>query len=320
MNHMIGYYLNKNIYNKLDVLLFPVNTVLHQEHITILASQHIKLSEEDISEITSTHKKAFYMIKSSNDIPLENIKKKIIPKIREFSLNPDILSIFTALETKDEYTYKHSFSVAVLSTMIGSWMGLQSSEMDELTISAFLHDIGKLRISDDIINKTVSLNKQEFEEIKKHTLYGYELINNTYGTSEKQALAALQHHEREDGSGYPLGIKGNEMGILSKIVAVSDVFHAMLSKRTYKGALPLFQVLRELSLGAYGLYEPTVIHCLIRKIMNTLIGNNVMLSDGDEAKIIIINIHDLIHPMIRKHKGLFIDLSKEKELEIVGLT
>ncbi|MDB5056063.1 MAG: hypothetical protein JWM44_4113 [Bacilli bacterium] len=325
MNTLVGYYLNKNIYNKLNVLLIPANTVLKRTHIALLISQEITLNQEDISSIKSVRlmneavketKKAFNIISLNKVIPLDNIKTKIIPLIAQFSLNPDLLSIFTSMETRDEYTYKHSFAVAVIATLIGHWMDLDEIELGDLTISAFLHDIGKLQISEAVLNKSLPLTKEEFGEVKKHPEYGYKMIRATNGMTKRQALAALQHHEREDGSGYPSGIKGSEMGILSKIVAVADVFHAMISKRSYKDSVPLFQVLRELSAGSYGLYDPRVTHCLISKIMTSLIGNRVLLSSGDEAKVIMINIYDLLHPLVKK-KQQFIDLSKEKGLEIV---
>jgi HD-GYP domain-containing protein (c-di-GMP phosphodiesterase class II) len=328
MNEMkgwIGYYLNKNIYNKLDVLLIPVNTVLKPSHIALLTTQEISLNQEDVSSATSVRlmkeaiketKMAFETIKLKRAIPFDNIKTNIIPIVAQFSVNPDVFSMISSMETKDEYTYKHSFAVAVISTIIGSWLDLDKGEIEDLMISAFLHDVGKLQIPEAVLNKTQPLTNDEFLEMKKHTEYGYKMISQTAGISQKQAFVALQHHEREDGSGYPYGLKGSEMGILSKIVAVADVFHAMISKRSYKEALPLFQVLRELDAGAYGLYDPRVIHCLISKIMNALIGSKVLLSNGDVATIILINIHDLMHPLVKK-KQQFIDLSKEKELEIV---
>jgi HD-GYP domain-containing protein (c-di-GMP phosphodiesterase class II) len=325
MKGWIGYYLNKNIYNKMDVLLIPANTVLKPSHITLLTSQEIFLNQEDVSSGTSVRlmkeaiketKKAFETIKLKKAIPFDSIKTNIIPIVAQFSINPNVFSIISSMETKDEYTYKHSFAVAVISTIIGSWLDLATDEIDDLMISAFLHDVGKLQISEAVLNKSQPLTKEEFLELKKHPEYGYKMIIQTAGISQKQAFAALQHHEREDGSGYPSGLKGSEMGILSKIVAVADVFHAMISKRSYKEALPLFQVLRELYKGSYGLYDPKVVHCLISKIMNALIGSKVLLSNGDVATVILINIHDLMHPLVKK-KQQFIDLSKEKELEIV---
>jgi HD-GYP domain-containing protein (c-di-GMP phosphodiesterase class II) len=325
MKRWIGYYLNNNIYNKLDVLLIPANTVLKLSHITLLISQEIYLNQEDVSSATSVRlmneaiketKKAFETIKQKKAIPFESIKANIIPIVAQFSIDPNVFSIITSMETKDEYTYKHSFAVAVISTIIGGWMELDLVEIEDLMISAFLHDVGKLQIPDAVLNKTQPLTKEEFLELKNHPEYGYNMISQTAGISQKQAFVALQHHEREDGSGYPYGLKGSEMGILSKIVAVADVFHAMISKRAYKEALPLFQVLRELDAGAYGLYDPRVVHCFISKIMNALIGSKVLLSNGDSVTVILINIHDRLHPLVKKEQQ-FIDLSKEKGIEIV---
>jgi HD-GYP domain-containing protein (c-di-GMP phosphodiesterase class II) len=324
-NALVGCYLNKNIYNKLDVMLIPANTLLKQSHIALLNAQNVTLDPEDVNsgssillmkEAIKETKKVFEIIKLSKSIPLDNIKKRVIPIIAHFSLNPDLLNIISTMETKDEYTYKHSFAVAVISTMIGSWMELGTEELDDLMISAFLHDVGKLQIPEAVLNKKAPLTKEEYLELKKHPEYGYQMIRGSEGVSDKIAQVALQHHEREDGSGYPNGIKGSELGIWCKIVAVSDVFHAMISKRSYKPALPLFQVLRELAAGAYGIYDPRVTHCFLSKIMNALIGSKVLLSNGEEAKVIMINIHDLLCPLV-KNKQQFIDLSKEKGLEIV---
>lgn len=325
MQALVGNYLNKNIYNKSDVLLIPANTILKNTHITLLISQHISLGIEDVNSASSIQlmdeaiketRVIFETIQLNNAIPLNDIKMKITPLIAQCCLNPDLFSLILILESKDQYTYKHSFAVAVISTLIGGWMGLTGAELDDLMISSFLHDIGKIQIPDTLLNKTVPLTKQEFQEIKKHPEYGYQLICRSEGVSERHALVALQHHEREDGSGYPAGLKGSEIGIDTKIVAVADVFHAMISKRSYKDAIPLFQVMRELMSGAYGLYDPKVIHCFISKIMTALIGSKVLLSDGDEAQVILVNIYDLLHPLVKKQEK-FIDLSKKVGLEIV---
>jgi HD-GYP domain-containing protein (c-di-GMP phosphodiesterase class II) len=325
MEALVGDYLNKNIYNKSDVLLIPAETVLKTSHISFLISQDITLGAEDVTSVSSIRlmqeaiqetKLAFETIKLTKAIPLNEIKTKITPFIAQCSLNPNVLSLVSSLETKDEYTYKHSFAVAVISTMIGGWMGLDEETLEDLMISAFLHDVGKLQIPEALLNKTEPLTKEEFLELKRHPEYGYQMICRSEGVSEKLALAALQHHEREDGSGYPAGLKGSELGLLTKIVAVSDVFHAMISKRSYKEALSLFDVMRELASGAYGLYDPMVVRCFISKLMNALIGSKVLLSDGEVAKIILINAHDLLNPLVKK-KQKIIDLSKEKELEII---
>jgi HD-GYP domain-containing protein (c-di-GMP phosphodiesterase class II) len=135
MDAWIGYYLNKNIYNKLDVLLIPVNTILTHSHIALLTAQEIFLNHGDVSSATSVRlmkeaiketKKAFETIKLKKFIPLDNIKTNIIPIIAQVSLNPDLFSIISTLETKDEYTYKHSFAVAVISTIIGMWLDFDS--------------------------------------------------------------------------------------------------------------------------------------------------------------------------------------------------
>jgi HD-GYP domain-containing protein (c-di-GMP phosphodiesterase class II) len=147
-----------------------------------------------------------------------------------------------------------------------------------ISFALLLHDIGKIKISDDILNKTSSLTSEEYAEMKLHTHFGYEIIHSISGMTEEHALVALQHHEREDGSGYPFGITGNDITSYSKIVAVADVFHTMISERVYKKPTPLYQVLKELDRCAYGSLHPKVVHTFILGIMNKMIGESIILS------------------------------------------
>ncbi|MDF2660897.1 MAG: hypothetical protein K0Q94_3688 [Paenibacillus sp.] len=320
----VGYRLNKNMYNRAGVLIVPVHTVLASKDVELLVRQQVRLRDEDVERLPVLDlietaicevKSAFDKIRHSERMPLDRFHEKIIPIIVKMSEHPDLNLIFALLERKDEYTYRHSIGVALIAKLIGKAKGLPAQELLELTSAAFLHDIGKVKIPDDILNKAGKLTPREFELIQNHTIYGYELLKHVSGIPHRHALVALQHHEREDGSGYPGGLTGEAIDCHSKIVAVADVFHAMISKRVYKNPVPFYKVLVEMSENAYGTLEPSTTLCFLKRIMDMLIGNRVVLSNGDVGKIVMIHAADPIHPLVEVD-GTYVDLSKVRTLHL----
>lgn len=319
-----GFRLNKNIYSCTGVLLAPASTVLTRKEIELLFQQGIEIVEDDIDHSSVMHlvssavdemKVIFKKVRNTEQIPVDRIREKIVPIIIAMSDHPNLYPFFNYLERHDEYTYRHSIGVAMISKLIGKERGLQADELLELTIGAFLHDIGKAKIPDEIMNKPGKLTPEQFALIKKHTIYGYQIMKNTAGISHRQALVALQHHEREDGRGYPYGLKGEEIDLYSKIVAVADVFHAMISKRVYKNPLPFYKVLLELSENAYGILEPETTLCFVKRFMDMTIGSRVLLSNGRVGKIVFVGSSDPARPLIEVN-GAYIDLSKDRSIHL----
>src|SRR5690625_7353760 len=134
----------------------------------------------------------------------------------------------------------------------------------QLTTDVLLHDVGKMLVPEEILNKPGQLTEEEFQEMKNHTLYGYEILKDTVGVNHRQALVALQHHERMDGSGYPLQLKRDEIDLFSRIVAVADVFHAMSSNRVYQERSPLYEVLAEMEREVIAKLDPEITYLFIR--------------------------------------------------------
>jgi len=153
-------------------------------------------------------------------------------KITSSKLNI-IKNFANSIEAKDTYTKSHCDRVTKFSVLIGKKMELTKEELIDLEYASLLHDIGKIDIPDDILNKKGKLTRQEFETIKKHPEIGYEIINDVKFL-RKSARIILEHHERIDGNGYPKGLKGQNIEKLAKIIAVADSFDAMTSERTYR--------------------------------------------------------------------------------------
>jgi HD-GYP domain-containing protein (c-di-GMP phosphodiesterase class II) len=328
LKHLVGCRLKRNIFSKKGVLVLSRSTVLTEQHLRLEILQKAGLTMDDVmpeeennmdlllDEALVQVRNIFWEVKHTNRIALINVRNKIIPAIHKISDNSGIFSLLNDLQMKDDYTYFHNIGVAIIATLIGKWMNLSAQELSILTVSALLHDIGKVKIPAEILNKAGRLTEQEFEIMKKHTIYGYEMIKNTVGSTFRHALVVLQHHEREDGSGYPLGLKGDKIDILSKIVAVADVFHAMSSKRIYHDSIPFHLVLHKMHQDAFGKLDPNITTLFVEKIMSISVGNETLLTDGRLAKIVMINPHNQLNPLVSILSD-FVDLSKDQNLNMV---
>ena len=152
--------------------------------------------------------------------------KKLIKEI--------VLAVASAIDKRDKYTHEHSRNVAKVSTMIGREIGLSEKELEDLEISAMLHDVGKIGIPDSILLKPGKLTPEEFEYIKNHTVFGAEILSKLKHATDNIISGALEHHEKLDGSGYPYGKKDEEISLFGRIVAVADIYDALTAKRVYK--------------------------------------------------------------------------------------
>ncbi|MFA5399056.1 MAG: HD domain-containing phosphohydrolase [Dehalococcoidia bacterium] len=174
------------------------------------------------------------------------------------TLNDAISTMVKIVELRDPYTAGHQQNVASLATAIAGEMKLQSDRVDHVRMAAVIHDIGKMYIPTDILSKPGKLTYIEYDLIKTHPKYGYDIvIGMDFPTVVAQAI--LQHHERLDGSGYPGKLKGEDMLLEAKILVVADVVEAMASHRPYRSAMGIDKALEEISMNNGKLYDPAVV-------------------------------------------------------------
>jgi len=214
--------------------------------------------------------------------------------------------------------YKHSVNVAALSALLGRWIGLKEAQINLLTYSAILHDYGKSKIETKILHKVGQLTTKEYQEIKNHVVIGYNFVKELPFIDESVSYGVLMHHERGDGSGYPLGLTEKSIHQFAKIIAIADVFDAVNSDRIYKTRkLPLeaLDIIKKESLGKL---DNKYCNIFLEHIINFYLGENILLSNDEMCKIIKIDINDITKPLLMGDKG-FIDLKKEKELYIKKL-
>jgi putative nucleotidyltransferase with HDIG domain len=174
------------------------------------------------------------------------------------------MDLAVAVEEKDGYTADHCKRIMQLSMRVGEQLGLPSHELYQLHIGSFLHDVGKTKIANSILNKPSRLTKEEYEQMKTHTLLGAEMLRNTNSSILWDAASIVeQHHERFDGSGYPFGLKGNEILLASSIVAVVDSYDAMTSIRVYSKGRSKQEALEEIKNERGRLFHPDVVDTFI---------------------------------------------------------
>lgn len=165
----------------------------------------------------------------------------------EIFQNKDILICLSQISTADDSTMVHSINTTIYSILIAIKSGLPTHELKELAEGALLHDLGKIILNESILLKSSALTQEEFNHIKLHPSLGYEALEKKHLLSDASRLVVLQHHERLDGSGYPDGLKGEEIHPYAQIVAISDVYDALTSERCYQMSLSNYRACRKMS-------------------------------------------------------------------------
>lgn len=229
-------------------------------------------------------------------------------------------SLFDMLHTMREYddaTYVHSMNVALICNVFARWLRMDEAQIRLATISGLLHDIGKTKIPNTIIQKPGKLTDQEYLTVKKHPEEGYRLLE--HSKLEPAVLdAVLMHHERCDGSGYPFGMKADKIGPYAKMVAIADVYDAMTSARIYRGPLCPFKAIALFESEGLQKYDTGYILTFLENVVNTYLLNYVLLNNGTTGKVVYINKDKLSAPTIQTEHG-FLDLSKHPDITIEAL-
>lgn len=274
--------------------------------------------EQKFDKAVSSVKNLLQRVQGGENIPVMELREVVSPLLHKVQEQPNILFALSKVSNVDSYIYEHSIAVGMLAYVIAKWMKVPEKEWMQVSLAGTLLDIGKTKIDSKILLKPGKLTSEEFEEMKKHTLYGYQIIKASPGLNEGVALAALQHHEREDGSGYPMGVKGNQLHLYSKIVAIADVYHAMCSERVYQKAASPYVVVEQLMQDSYGKLDPKIVHTFVEGITQFSSGTLVELNDGSIAKIIFTDRNNPTRPMIETN-GKIINLAETRHLSIIKI-
>lgn len=246
--------------------------------------------------------------------------------LSDLKQNRQAMNLLTNICVQDHYVYSHSLNVAIYSAALALHLGYTDKDIVELGMGALLHDIGKLRVPGEVLYKPGRLTDEEFVEMKKHTEYGFEFLRNQEGVSLLAAHCAFQHHERMDGTGYPRGLKGEEIHRYARVLAVCDVFDALTTNRVYRSAMLPHDAMEILYTGAGTHFEPGIVDAFRRTVAIYPIGLSVQLNTGEMGVVVDYNRNVPARPVVRVTKMpdgsvpshyYEVDLAKELTVMIV---
>lgn len=260
----------------------------------------------------------FNVVRRGEKLDVEGLTDEMVSFVNEVIEIGNIASQMMLLKERDDYTFKHCLGVSILAITLGKWLGYSQEKILELSIVGLLHDIGKLKVPEEIVNKPGKLTSAEYDLMKKHSYYGYEILLETGDFNEDILLGVLQHHERVDGTGYPNGLKGDDIHEYAKIVAVCDIYHALTSDRVYKYKDSPFSVADYLRDEAFQSLDPNIVSVFLKNMSKFYVGNKVLLSDGTIGMVVYIYPQNTTKPIV-KVDDKFIDFLEEDELEILDI-
>ena len=227
-------------------------------------------------------------------------------------------SVFDMLHNMRQYddiTYMHSMNVALIANTFAKWLHLGKEDTEIVTVGGLLHDIGKLKVPDNIIHKKSRLSPAEYNIIKTHAYQGYDILKNKPNLDGRIKECALMHHERCDGTGYPMGLVDENISPYAKIIAIADVYDAMTAARVYRGPLCPFHVIGIFESEGLQKYDSKFLLTFLEHVATTYMNNRVRLSNGQEGEVVFMNKSQYSRPMIQTSDS-FIDLSTERGLYI----
>lgn len=327
-----------------DKVLFSAGTVLTQNHIdrmkrysimlvTVMEdidfatthyeklrfSQDFKIFERKHAQNLFTYKKL--LIESSGkgvQIPVQDLLNIYNDMRGTYTNGSELLDyLYNLMPNEDELTFNHCLNSALLAGIFAEWLELPQDDKMDLILSGFYYDIGKLQLPYELLWKSGKLTPEEFDLVKQHSTIGWNMLSKT-GISQNILDAVLMHHERMDGSGYPKQMKGDEISIFARYIAIIDAYIAMASPRPHRDALTPLQIIENLEQNIYK-YDAELLVPLIRRIANAQTGSSVKLSDDSVWDIFIIHTNRLSRPILRNENQEILDLAEHPELEIVKM-
>lgn len=197
----------------------------------------------------------------------------------------------------DERLQRHLLNVGFLNGMIGQWMKLSGEEIRKLVLIGILHDIGKTKIPEEILDAPRRLTEEEYQIVKAHPVYSRQLLGAKFDEQIKKAV--LYHHERADGSGYPEGLKGEKIPLFARITAISDVYDAMVSERCYKAEVVPFEILERVKKAEFEGLDPILVALFVKNMIKYYKHKKVRMSDDRQGDVVYIPPNDINHPIVR---------------------
>ncbi len=340
----IGHILADDVVSTNSIMIAPKGTVVTESILDLFANNAIfmVMVEDEIEQSSQTDSSYFSTVKNSeefkqfkekyencvegfkstlNEIVSKNTKVDTRAIVHEAlkvyqsdTKNFGIMDFIMNMRDYDDSTFCHSLNVALICRVFSEWLHWSDEDKEMAILCGLLHDIGKLRIPEEIVKKPGKLTDEEFKIIKKHPVLGYKILE-AMDVDSRVKNAALMHHEKCDGSGYPFGIKAHQMDRFAKMVTIADIYDAMTAARVYRGPMSPFAVVSAFEKDGLQKYDPEMIMIFLTNVANSFLNNTVTLSNGHEGKVIFINKSNLSRPTVLCGDQ-FIDLASNPDIHI----
>ncbi|MCL0085618.1 HD-GYP domain-containing protein [Thermodesulfovibrionales bacterium] len=238
-------------------------------------------------------------VRIGRQIEVEKIDPIVEKMADSIFRNKDALMSLGKIKHMDDYTFLHSVSVSVFMISFCKSLGFDRSFINKAGVGALLHDIGKVNVPIEILNKSGGLTDEEFAKVKDHVVQGSLILSQTQGISDTSILVAAQHHERFDGSGYPNGLKGSEISKLGQMAAIVDVYDAITSDRCYHKGMESSEAIRKIFEWSKYHFNQDLVQKYIRCVGIYPVGATVRLESGLLGVVIKPGTESLLRPIIR---------------------
>lgn len=253
-----------------------------------------------------------YLYQNTEDGSFAEATRNIADELMNAIFENDAVAVdISMLKVSDEYTFKHSVDVATMAMIIGKKYGLTQEEVREIGISGLLHDVGKSKIPLEVLNKPGKLSDEEFAMMKQHSLFGFQILKDKPEFSEGIKMGVLQHHEKINGKGYPVGTPAEKIHKYAKIICVADVYDALVTERPYKSAFSKRDAV-EMIMAMTQEMDLTAMQSFLESVILYPVDSVVQLSNGEQAKVVENNPLNALRPKVVSIKtGKLYDLASD---------
>ncbi|GGE48121.1 HD family phosphohydrolase [Pullulanibacillus camelliae] len=343
-----GCILITDIFSKTTHPIIPKQTVLSEIHLDVLKAFNIQevdvdrlladgtpfevqaakeeSGEEDEKEMSALimayhkavkgYKKQFSAIQNGQAFQYFEMRRIFDPLVARFIREPQLILNLHHYSRVDEYYFHHAVAVGLLAALLAKQLKFNNKETADIGLAGLLADIGMTKLPPQLLHSTQSLSDQDVKRLRQHPIYSYQLLKVEPRLKEGVLLGVLQHHEREDGSGYPLGIKGAQTHPYSKIIAVADTFQAMMTERPYRPKQLIFKVIEVIKADQFNKFDLRVVNSLLETAVHIAIGMKVVLSNGGIGEIVFIDPALPTRPILRMENNQPLSLKDHPPLYI----
>lgn len=267
------------------------------------------------NQSVTTVQKTFEDIRQTQEVPIETFTQTADDIVDNISATGgNAIDQLYNLPQCDDYTFRHSVNVSAIAALIATWLKFPPESVSAIALAGLLHDVGKSQLPQEILNKSHLLAPKDYELYKTHTTLGYDLVNKIPNIARSVLSGILDHHEREDGNGYPHNLTSEDIHPYAKIIAVADLFDESLTINCdTPGALSPYLSLDKLRQDIYSIDAKTCL-TFTENMMNFLSGNLVSLTNGQQGRVVFVNKDKPSNSIVQQHNGKVIDLSETDNL------